>query len=287
MGGITADEHNGAFGDWTLYDGNGLLCYGFSGFEVPNLGAPMAWMPFNPASPIYPAEVADIYKPHSGNQLLLSTCVSEGDPIPSTDHWLISPELMGNEQVISFFARVITDAYGSEDFEVLYSTTGNNVEDFISLSYEWIDNIDWVEFTYNLPEGAKYFAIRHTSTDIFGLMLDDITFERGATTPVGYNVYVDGVLVGNTADTQFSIDWSGYDDGNSHELAVTAVYNCGKESSPDMVTFEPASAIVEILSSGNPVDVYTIDGRLVRRQVTSLEGLNGLYLIGNKKVLVK
>ncbi len=287
MGGITADEHNGALGDWTLYDGNGLLCYGFSGFEVPNLGAPMAWMPFNPASPIYPAEVADIYKPHSGNQLLLSTCVSEGDPIPSTDHWLISPELMGNEQVISFFARVITDAYGSEDFEVLYSTTGINVEDFISLSYEWIDNIDWVEFTYNLPEGARYFAIRHTSTDIFGLMLDDITFERGATTPVGYNVYVDGVLVGNTADTQFSIDWSGYDDGNSHELAVTAVYNGGKESSPAMVTFEPASAIVEILSSGNPVDVYTIDGRLVRRQVTSLEGLNGLYLIGNKKVLVK
>jgi hypothetical protein len=35
------------------------------------------------------------------------------------------------------------------------------------------------------------------------------------------------------------------------------------------------------------VDVYTIDGRLVRRQATSLEGLKGLYLIGNKKVYLK
>jgi len=31
----------------------------------------------------------------------------------------------------------------------------------------------------------------------------------------------------------------------------------------------------------------TIDGRLVRRQATSLEGLKGLYLIGNRKVYVK
>ena len=35
------------------------------------------------------------------------------------------------------------------------------------------------------------------------------------------------------------------------------------------------------------VEIYTIDGRLVRRQATSLEGLKGIYLIGNKKVLVK
>lgn len=286
MGGITADEHSGAFGDWTLYDGNGLLCYSFGGFDVPNLGAPMAWMPFNPASPIYPAEVADIYMPHSGNQFLLSTCVSEGDPIPPTDHWLISPELMGNEQQISFFARVITDSYGYESFEVLYSTTGNNVEDFSSLSSEWIGNVDWMEFSYILPEGTKYFAIRHTSSDIFGLLLDDITFERGASAPVGYNVYVDGVLVGNTTQTSYSIDWSGYENG-SHDLAVTALYDGGKESTPVTVTCGPTSAIVEILSSGKPVDVYTIDGRLVRRQTTSLDGLSGLYLIGNKKVVIR
>ena len=41
------------------------------------------------------------------------------------------------------------------------------------------------------------------------------------------------------------------------------------------------------MQEGQPVDVYTIDGRLVRRQATSLEGLKGLYLIGNKIVLVK
>ena len=48
-----------------------------------------------------------------------------------------------------------------------------------------------------------------------------------------------------------------------------------------------ASGITEIAADGQPVDVYTIDGRLVRRQATSLEGLKGLYLIGNKKAFVK
>jgi hypothetical protein len=47
------------------------------------------------------------------------------------------------------------------------------------------------------------------------------------------------------------------------------------------------SGINEVTMDGQPVDVYTIDGRLVRRQATSLEGLKGIYLIGNKKVYVK
>jgi len=36
-----------------------------------------------------------------------------------------------------------------------------------------------------------------------------------------------------------------------------------------------------------PVDIYTIDGRLVRRNATSLQGLSrGVYLYGNKKVII-
>ena len=31
LGGITADQHTGAFGDWTVYDGNGIGTYGFNG----------------------------------------------------------------------------------------------------------------------------------------------------------------------------------------------------------------------------------------------------------------
>lgn len=286
LGGITDTQHTGALGDWTLYDGNGLMCYGFSGFEVPSLGDPMAWMVFNSMYELFPVEVGSIYQPHSGNQLLLSTCVSVGDPIPATDHWLISPELMGNEQEISFFARVITPDYGYETFEVLYSTTGDDIDSFTSLEEVWLDATDWTEYTFTLPEGTKYFAIRHTAQDIFGLLIDDVTFERGASAPVGYNVYVDGQLVGTTPDTAYELPATGLT-GGQHTFAVTAVYDGGKESAPATAVIDITSGINEIALDGQPIDVYTIDGRLVRRQATSLEGLKGLYLIGNKKVYVK
>ena len=286
LGGITDTQHTGSLGDWSLYDGNGLMCYGFSGFEVPNLGNPMAWMVFNSMYEAFPVEVGSVYEPHSGNQLLLSTCVYQGDPIPATDHWLISPELMGNEQEISFFARVITADYGYESFEILCSATDTDIDSFVSLEEVWLDATDWTEYTFTLPEGTRYFAIRHTAQDIFGLLLDDVTYERSATAPVAYNIYVDGVLVGTTTGTTYEMPVSGLSSGE-HTFAVTAVYEGGKESAPATAVVVVTSGITEIAADGQPVDVYTIDGRLVRRQVTSLEGLKGLYLIGNKKAFVK
>lgn len=286
LGGITATQHTGAFGDWSLYDGNGLMCYSFTGFEVPNLGNPMAWMVFNSMYEEFPVEVGSVYEPHSGNQLLLSTCVYEGDPIPATDHWLISPELMGNEQEISFFARVITADYGYESFEILCSATDTDIDSFVSLEEVWLDANEWTEYTFTLPEGTRYFAIRHTAQDIFGLLLDDITYERGVSALVAYNVYVDGELVGSTTDTTYELPATALS-GGQHTFAVTAVYEGGKESAPATAVVEVTSGITEIAADGQPVDVYTIDGRLVRRQVNSLEGLKGLYLIGNKKVFVK
>ena len=286
MGGITADEHSGAFGDWSLYDGNGQYCYSFNGFDVPNLGNPMAWMPFNVVGPSFPEQVATLYEPHSGAQFMLSTCVSDGDPIPATDHWLISPELMGNGQEISFFARAITSDYGYESFEVLYSTTDNDPDSFISLDYASLDAIDWTGFSFSLPDGARYFAIRHTACDIFGLLLDDISYERAATAPVGYNIYVDGVLVGNSIEPVYEMSTVGLADGE-HTFAVTAVYDNGRESTPATAVIDINSGISEIAMDGKPVDIYTLDGRLVRRQATSLNGLKGIYLIGNKKVYVK
>ena len=286
LGGITATQHNGAFGDWSLYDGNGLVCYSFTGFDVPNLGNPMAWLVFNSIYEEFPVEVGTVYEPHSGNQFMLSTCVSDGDPIPGTDHWLISPELLGNEQEISFFARVITPDYGYETFEVLYSTTDGDIDSFVSLEEVWLDATDWTEYTFALPEGTRYFAIRHTAQDIFGLLLDDITFERGASAPIAYNIYVDGLLVGSTPDTAYELPATGLSDGE-HTFAVTAVYEGGKESAPATAVIGISSGVNEIILDGQPVDVYTIDGRLVRRQATNLDGLKGLYLIGNKKVFVK
>ena len=244
----------------------------------------MAWMVFKPA--YLSKEIGEAYAAHSGSQLLLSTCVADGDPIPATDHWLISPELKGNEQNISFFIRVITDSYGDESFDVLYSTTDAEVSSFEVLDNLWLSATEWTECNYTLPEGTKYFAIRHSSTDIFGLLLDDITFERSAMAPVGYNIYVDGEKVGSATDTAF--DMSNVDlTSGEHSVAVTAIYAGGVESSPATTVLDITTGIDVITLMGEPVDVYTTDGRLIRRQATNLDGLKGMYMIGNKKVFVK
>ncbi|UKK48031.1 hypothetical protein L6475_12595 [Prevotella sp. E9-3] len=45
--------------------------------------------------------------------------------------------------------------------------------------------------------------------------------------------------------------------------------------------------IKAIFTSGNPFDVYTVEGRKVRHQVNTLEGLpKGVYVIAGKKVVL-
>ena len=43
----------------------------------------------------------------------------------------------------------------------------------------------------------------------------------------------------------------------------------------------------QIAVDGKPVDIYSVDGKLVRSKATSLDGLKGLYIVNGKKVMVK
>lgn len=292
LGGITADEHNGALADWTLYDGNGITTYGFDGITFPNSYQPMAFIPFNPSSSQLSADLSANYAPHSGSQFMMSFCpVDENGNAPATDHWMISPSLSGDAQTISFYARAITDRYGAETFEILASSTDNQPSSFTVVSSESTAATDWVEFTADLPAGTKYFAIRHTSTDVFGLMIDDVTFAAGEgapLVPVNYNVYYEqGKLATVNADVTTYTAKADQIGVGEHVFSVTAVYAGGVESKPISATVDVITNINQIAVNGQPVDVYTLDGKLVRSQVTSLAGLKGLYIINGKKVMIK
>lgn len=51
---------------------------------------------------------------------------------------------------------------------------------------------------------------------------------------------------------------------------------------------ENPTDIRSVFATGNPVDIYTVDGILVRRQVTSAEGLQkGIYVVEGHKFFVK
>jgi hypothetical protein len=115
--------------------------------------------------------------------------------------WLITPELSGRAHEVSFMARAESKKAGREMFEVYYSTSGNTLADM-----ERLDNVDhrtslegWSEFKFQVPEGAKYFAVRCVSHSRLCMHIDDFKYES-APTPlkvkfIGYNIYRDGLSI--------------------------------------------------------------------------------------------
>ena len=294
LGGITAKKHTGAFGEWTVYDGNGLQVYGFqNGASYENVGAVQAWQPFNPT---LAGNNFKNYTPHSGKQFLWSFCPAELDNVPAADHWLISPELPGDAQTISFYAKQLSSVtvgdatyYGLETFEVLASSTDNKPESFAKVYDGKITEAGWAQFIAELPVGTKFFAIRHTSKDIFGLLIDDIAYTTaGGGKPVAYNVYYDGTKIASVEGdkTTYTAAVENVTEGEL-TFGVSAVYVTGKESKPAFVTVSISTDIRQIVTDGKPVDVYSLDGKLVRSQVKSLNGLKGVYVINGKTILVK
>ncbi len=285
IGGIDANNRYGAFGSWTLYDGNNCTVYGFNGATFENSGEIQAWQVLNPN--LVSANFASTYVPHSGNQFLISFCpADEVQGTPAADHWIISPALPGVAQTISFWYRAITDQYGAETFEVWYSTTDNKVESFTKAGSYNTTATEWTQMSVDLPAGTTYFAIRHTAKDIFGLLLDDITYTRGGGNVSKYNVYVDRELYDDTTGTSMVVK-----NTTAKSFAVSAVYGNGQESMPVEVILNGANqeptSIEELTGRQQPVDVYSLDGKLVRQQTTTLQGLKGAYIIEGQKVIVK
>lgn len=232
IGGITATQHTGTIGGWTVYTPSTNSVYAYSGATFDNAYQPQAWTVFN-------TSLSGSYDTHSGNQVMLSFCdagTGNGQGILTTDHWLISPELSGEAQTITFWERVITAQYGPETFEVLASSTDNNPASFTSVQSFSSTSTGWLQHTATLPPGTKYFAIRHTSYDIFGLLIDDVTYVPAPIEPVSYNIYLEGQLVGNVNANTFSYTFNNLSDG-TYQCSVSAVYDGGYESAAVPTTF--------------------------------------------------
>ena len=75
-------------------------------------------------------------------------------------------------------------------------------------------------------------------------------------------------------------------DEGAHTFAVTAVYANGLESKPAVVSFDVITGIQQ-LEESQPVDVYSVDGKLVRSQAKTLDDLKGVYIINGRGVILK
>ena len=119
------------------------------------------------------------------------------------------------------------------------------------------------------------------------MVVDDISFTKAPAQPVKYNIYVDQELIATIESevTTYTVAADQLDEGG-HDFAVTAVYADGRESRPAVVSFDVITGIQQ-LEESQPVDVYSVDGKLIRRQVKTLDDLKGVYIINGRGVFIK
>ena len=292
---------NGA-GGFTVYDGDGETTINvFNETYNPYQTKPMAFQLFNKdlANPYY----VDDCNPHSGSSFMLAPTSYYAD----NDNWLISPELSGRKQTISFFAKSFSYTW-PESMEVLYSTTGNDAtKDFTAdpvLKVEaeedgWymVGGVPelWTRYEVELPEGAKYFAIRHFGWYTCALFIDDVEYEAMPDVPSDLEVVGYHVMRGNELLTDAPVKENTYTDNlpahdNSYDVtySVMPVYNYGTGRGADVKVSVPSGVEAISIDSITKEDViFNLQGvRVSKDQLNS-----GIYILTrgseSRKVLIK
>lgn len=297
----------GGVGEWTLVDVDGGAIGGVQGVQFGDIvpgEAEAAYFVMN-------TELAGVaesasYDANSGVQYMVSTFLYSGNAY--VDDWMITPELSGTKQTISFYAKSFNTSY-PESFKVLYSTTDPVTEEFVELAT--VSNVpgEWTKYSYTVPEGAKYFAINCVSYDAFMFFVDDVTYAAAGSEPidltlVGYNIYKNGVKLNEAPVTETSyVDAEGSAD-DLYQISV--VYEQGETAATAAVKAETAligkveagkanvkveaRSIVVTGAEGN-VNVYTADGKMVYNAAG--EGRNvinvapGVYVVKTGKLVEK
>ena len=232
---------------------------------------------------------------HSGEGVVASASYdNDTNSALTPDNWLISPDAV-LDGTFSFWAIGQDADYAKEHFQVYVSTTSaTDLSTFEAVSEEFIATGEYKEYSVDLSAyagAAGWIAIRHFNvTDEFVLVVDDITYLAGAVAAEidHFNIYLDGELAADAAADAATATLENVADG-THTVAVSVVYTNGQESKPvaTTVTVSPATGLNAITVITKPVDIYSLDGKLVRKQTTSVDGLKGVYVVDGKKVILK
>ncbi|MCM1067131.1 MAG: choice-of-anchor J domain-containing protein [Muribaculaceae bacterium] len=256
-------------GDWVFVDMDKATIAGFSESVMPGIPAysEQSWWVFDNTHQDFNN---GSFSTLSGNKFLASMISgfnsgSGHEPgIVQNDDWAISPELYGGPQTVTVNARSYSSLEREfETFEVLYSTGSTDPADFVSV--RTVENVpaEYTAYEFELPDGAKRFAIRNISYGKMVLMIDDVTFipagDPAAFSINGYNIYRDGEQLNTEPLEENEYVDTDCGDGN-HTYHVTVLYSAGESqlSNP----FNPYESGVESVAADveSPVEYYNLQG---------------------------
>lgn len=281
---------------------------GFKDLDLPNIIVGQSKLPFF-VFDVEGEEFNKTFEAHSGTKYMATLFNIDGSPL---DCWLITPELSGSSQIVTFWARSYTSQY-PESFEVLYSDGSTDPEDFVKIegqAYASVPDV-WTPYAVPMPAGARRMAVRCTSEDAFMLMVDDVTMQledspRIDLTLKGYNVYEgDTKLNGELIDETSYLD--PVKDGKEHTYVITAVYDLGESApsesastqsgidgiSAEGISVYASKGMIHVAGAdGQPIVVSALDGKIIRSiaSASSEESISadaGVYVVKTGRIAVK
>ena len=271
---------------WSTIDGDQLPIFQLDGVSFPQNAQLMSFVVFNPEAAGWNAKDNPTTAPHSGSQYAAS--FAPDDWYATNDDWLVSPLLTaGEEQTVSFFARSVSSYYGDDGFDICYSTTGCDKDDFVYKANEALcEAVEgrWTEFFADLPAEARYFAIHYRQPGSVGLLIDDVTYLAPTPEPTGYNIYRDLQLIAHVDAATLTYKDTTAPNGR-HTYYVTATYATGESdlSEPYAATVTTGVASVAGLSAPKGAAISDLQGR----RVTGNGLRPGIYLRGGKKIIIQ
>ncbi|MDE6027084.1 MAG: choice-of-anchor J domain-containing protein, partial [Muribaculaceae bacterium] len=240
---ITEDFEDGEafsaeYGDWTFVDVDDSPVGGFRDLEVPGISIGKTKGSFWLWDTAELAGDDPTFAAHSGSHYLFSLFREDDEQV---DDWAISPALYGKSQKISFYAKSYSAQY-SDYVEVYYSTGSLDPKDFIKVLDKKKLSNRWRNFTAEIPDGAKYFALRSCAEGGFMMMVDDVTYiPEGAKfegSILGFDVYRDGVKINDKLIEDFSFVDTNVEKNHKYSYNVVAVYDTGLSAGSNTASVE-------------------------------------------------
>lgn len=207
------------FPPWTCIDVDGSPTFGHSAVTWPNQWTPYAFIIFNPSTTT-PPQSAPEWLPHSGNKMVMG--VNEDNVGYISDDWLITPQLSGDYDEVSFWARSFSSQYNLERFTVSVSTTDTNPSSFTMISPgSYIQPpLTWTQYTFDISSYSGqsiYIGIHDISVDSWMLFIDDFVVTGtggGDTTPPVTTATLEGEQSGDVYISDVKVTLTATDSGS-------------------------------------------------------------------------